>query len=235
MGLDQYLIRISSPKKEQLSKFRTFIKEEDIPSFNNDGVCFYTGEEIDENFEKCLHKYFCPVKVENSYLNFGKLFNKKTKKELDDYLSTGSCYDGEKSTVYFEHITTGENLEFSYTREETLPFIYKQTDDMYAAATNNELGYFRKNYVLQNYMCDVLGYDGNCFHKKLSEKDVKMLIDDFSKLSANPNDASVLSKFDPECMGEDLQEDAHQLVALFSSLLDETMSKNSALCYYEWY
>ena len=158
-------------------------------------------------------------------------------KNIEEFSIGGIGYSQNGNEYYLYNKETNDEIILSLNDEECEKYSFPEVEDEYAVNIGKELSYWRKAYYLQNYMRDVLGYDGNCYYMKLKKEDIEMLIEDFKKLLKNPRDKSVLSKFTPsfdddkEYVAQSLKETIDE----FENCLDIIDDKNLAICYFEWY
>lgn len=238
MGLDQYLKVVSKVDIHYKNKFRGILKNDDLEEIkSNTDILFYDKESVSESFDKSLRSFFTPVKVENYYIDLKKAFNEKTNKNIEDFSIGGTGYSQDGTEYYLYNKKTNEEIILSLNDEDCEKYSFPEVEDEYAINIKEELSYWRKTYYLQNYMRDVLGYDGNCYYMELKRKDIEMLIEDFKKLLKNPRDKSVLSKFTPsfDSDKEYVMQSLQRTIKEFENCLDIIDDKNLAICYFEWY
>ena len=184
MGLDQYLQKIAKISDEYAEEFKKPLSAERYYQLCTDtNITFVEEKELNDDYAPELHKLFTPVIAERTYTDYEKAFYDQhgDKYDFNDFSSGGWSNNNGIQTIRFYHNSKDIQLEVVVDHNKDT-YKYNKMDNLYAIEVS-EIYYWRKDYMLQHYMSTALGYNGNVYYMALTQKDIKTLIEDYTKLS----------------------------------------------------
>jgi len=165
MGLDMYAIRIRKPSDDEIKRIE---ESKETP----DDFISVLEEDIDSDAFKDLKKYAKKVAVVTQYINMKKI---REDNHIDDEAHiVCECLSAEG--VKWTFGANGRHQDVSLTQKEIEEnYIIEEPEDRYAAHVQ-AIGYWRKNYELQEGLYDAYkGNIENLGYHKCNKKMIKLM------------------------------------------------------------